>query len=75
MTAYEFRGFIANLILDAIIITSIFLMIPSGAIPIWGYVLIGLGVCLIIPIPPANFRARPAEDELVNVKTGERIKP
>ncbi len=48
MTSDEFRGFIANFIIDGSVITALAIMNLHW--PLWGYALIGLGLFMIAPI-------------------------
>lgn len=72
MTAYEFRGFIVNLILDIIAAGSVFLITWRNPFPWWAYVLIGLACVILFPLPIADFSRRPVEDKKVLVPDAEK---
>ena len=72
MTAYEFRGFIANLILDAIVAGSLLALTWNDPIPLWAYILIAIGMVFAFPLPVANFKLRPVEDKKVLVPDAEK---
>jgi len=72
MTAYEFRGFIVNLILGGLAFSAIYLLAGHAGLPVWGWVLIGIGLAFIFPLPPADFKRRPVEDRKVPVPDNEK---
>jgi len=72
MTAYEFRGFVANLILFLISAGAVAAITWHSPLPWWAYALIGLASFVLFPLPPADFKRRPLEDKKVLVPELEK---
>jgi hypothetical protein len=72
MTAYEFRGFISNLILNLITAGAVIAITWNDPLPWWGYGLVLVGMVILFPLPLADFKRRPASEGKVLVPEAEK---